>query len=57
MNILEEIINSYQNMSIDKDKIIVRINKIKSESLINKDYTNETLSISLNKMNQKNYVN
>jgi len=51
MNILQEIINYYQNMSIDKEKIIVRINKIKSESLINKDYTNETLSISLNKMN------
>ena len=51
MNILQEIINYYQNMSIDKEKIIVRINKIKSESLINKDYTNESLLISLNKMN------
>lgn len=51
MNILQEIINSYENMSIVKDKIIVRINKIKSESLIKKDYTNESLLISLNNMN------
>ena len=35
MNILEEIINSYQSMSIDKEKIVEKIDKIKSESSIN----------------------